>query len=54
MIAEPVLLVVGSVGIAASIYGEYLYWRNGHWSVRSSEPRMSRRWPEANAPSFHG
>jgi len=41
MIAEPVLLVVGSVGIAASIYGQYLYWRNGHWSVRSSEPRMS-------------
>ena len=41
MIAEPVLLVVGSVGIAASIYGQYLYSRNGHWSVRSSEPRMS-------------
>ena len=41
MIAEPVLLVVGLVGIAASIYGQYLYWRNGHWSVRSSEPRMS-------------
>jgi len=25
MIAEPVLLVVGLVGIAASIYGQYLY-----------------------------
>ena len=41
MSGELVMLVFASVGIAASLYGQYLYWHNSHQRVRSSEPRRS-------------
>ncbi len=38
---ELVALVFALVGIAASLYVQYQYWRNGHWRIRSRESRMS-------------
>ena len=41
MSADLVMLVFATVGVAASVYGHYLYWRNSVRIVRSSEPRMT-------------
>jgi len=38
---EDVMLVLGSIGIAASVYAQYVYWHNSDQLVRSSETRAS-------------
>lgn len=40
MSVELVMFVIGSVGIAASVYGHFLYRHDSDQLVRSHEPRV--------------
>jgi len=41
MSVEVVMFVIGSVGIAASVYGHFLYRHDSDQLVRSPEPRVT-------------
>lgn len=50
MSVEVVMFMIGSVGIAASVYGHFLYRHDGDQLARSPEPRVTG----ADAVSGHG